>query len=118
MSKKVTKKYYAIKEGIDVKDKIVTSWPECEKLVIGYPAVYKSFKAEEGARAYLGTVDADKVKEQTRKGMEHKKKLKSTTKLIQTSIPMELYEKFAKKCEKFELDENEVIKGMIREWAF
>ena len=37
-------KYYAIKLGKGVRDKIVTSWSECEALVKGYKSVYKSFK--------------------------------------------------------------------------
>lgn len=49
-------KYYAIKVGKGVKDKIVTSWSECEALVKGYPSVYKSFKTEEEALEYLGAI--------------------------------------------------------------
>lgn len=42
-------KYYAIKIGKGVKDRIVRSWIECEALVKGYPAIYKSFKTEDEA---------------------------------------------------------------------
>ena len=51
------KKFYAIKEGIGVKDIIVRSWDECSKLVLGYNAVYKSFLPEDEAKKYLEIVD-------------------------------------------------------------
>ena len=47
MSKKKKQKYYAIKEGKGVKNKIVRTWTECKKLVLGYPSIYKSFYTEE-----------------------------------------------------------------------
>lgn len=48
MGKKKAKiKFYVIKEGIGVKDIIVTSWDECSKFVLGYNSVYKSFLTEE-----------------------------------------------------------------------
>ena len=43
MSKKKKQKYYAIKEGKGVKNKIVRTWSECKELVLGYPSIYKSF---------------------------------------------------------------------------
>ena len=48
--KKAKSKFYAIKDGIGVKDIIVTSWDECSKRVLGYNAVYKSFRTEEEAK--------------------------------------------------------------------
>lgn len=74
MAKKAQKKYYAIKEGKGVKDKIVNTWGECQKLVLGYNAVYKSFKTKDEAMEYLGNVNVVKVKEQTKKGIEFTKK--------------------------------------------
>lgn len=47
MVKKKAKKWYTIKDGKGVQNKILTSWTECEKLVKGYSAIYKSFKSEE-----------------------------------------------------------------------
>ena len=38
MSKKKKQKYYAIKEGKGVKNKIVRTWSECKELVLGYPS--------------------------------------------------------------------------------
>ena len=46
ISKKKKQKYYAIKVGKGVKDKIVRSWGECKELVLGYPSIYKSFSTE------------------------------------------------------------------------
>lgn len=46
-------KYYAIKEGNGVKDKIVRTRDECEKFVKSYPSVYKSFLTEDKALKYL-----------------------------------------------------------------
>lgn len=80
--KKIKSKFYAIKDGIGVKDIIVTSWSECSKLVLGYNAVYKSFRTEEEAKKYLGSVDVEKVKEQAKKGMEERLKKKLQDPLI------------------------------------
>ena len=46
-SKNKKQKYYAIKEGKGVKNKIVRTWSECKELVLGYPSIYKSFYTEE-----------------------------------------------------------------------
>ena len=119
MSKKSKSKvkYYAIKEGIGVKDKIVMSWNECSKLVLGYNAVYKSFSTLEEANRYLNIVDVDKVKEQTKIGIQKKKERRATTKAVSTRIENELYEKFNMKCEEFEMTKGEVIKMLIEEWV-
>ena len=42
MSKKKKQKYYAIKEGKGVKNKIVRTWSECKELLLGYPSIYLS----------------------------------------------------------------------------
>lgn len=46
-------KFYAIKVGKGVKDKIVESWEECQKYVIGFPSIYHSFKQRHLAERYL-----------------------------------------------------------------
>lgn len=56
------KKYYAIKLGKGVIDKIVDNWEECEKLVVGYPSVYKSFKSKKEAKSYLMNMTEEQVK--------------------------------------------------------
>lgn len=68
------KKYYAIKVGNGVTDKIVRSWEDCKKYVYGYDAVYKSFTSEEEALFYLKTVNVKRVKEQKAYNLEHNKK--------------------------------------------
>ena len=59
--KKKKKTFYAIKIGREVCDKIVNSWEECEKLVIGYPSVYKSFEHEKEAYKYLENMTPEEV---------------------------------------------------------
>lgn len=110
-------KYYAIKQGRGVENKIVRTWEECKELVHGYPAVYKSFKTEEEALDYLEVVDVKKVKEQTQKGMARKKKIKATTRAISIRIDKELYNDFIEKCERMDMDKDTVIKNMILEWV-
>ena len=73
-------KYYAIKEGKDVKNKIVRTWSECEALVKCYPSVYKSFKTEDEALEYLGTIkDVKKKLEENNKAKEYNKAKKRGT---------------------------------------
>lgn len=110
-------KYYAIKEGKNgIKNKIVRTWAECQKIVLGYPSVYKSFVTKEEALKYLDTVEVEKVKEQMTKGMEAKKKIKATTKAIHMRLDKKLVEDFEAKCERLELTPERAIKGMIEEW--
>lgn len=116
MSKKVKKKYYAIKEGKNVKNIIVNTWGECSKLVLGYNSVYKSFLTKEEAEKYLITVDVTKVKAQSKKGMEERKIRKATTKVLQIRLPSEIYNDFLKKCDELELDSDKTLENMIREW--
>jgi viroplasmin and RNaseH domain-containing protein len=116
MAKKVKQKYYAIKEGKGVKDKIVTTWSECQKLVLGYPAVYKSFITKDEAMDYLGTINVAKVKAQTKKGMEFTNKQKSTTKVLSVRLDKELVVDFNKKCDEIGLSKEIILKGMLEEW--
>ena len=67
------KKFYAIKLGNGVKDVVVKNWNECEKLVIGYPAVYKSFRTEKEANRYLNTMTQEQVEKQLLWNDIHKK---------------------------------------------
>lgn len=49
------KNFYAIKKGKNnVRNKIVNSWSECSKLVLGYQSEYKGFSSREEAEIYLG----------------------------------------------------------------
>ena len=48
----MTRKYYAVKKGRQTG--IYTSWPECQKMVIGFPgAVYRSFVDRPAAENWL-----------------------------------------------------------------
>ncbi|MBZ9693306.1 ribonuclease H family protein [Clostridium sp. M14] len=48
-------KYYAIRQiNGETINKILTNWDACKKLVTGNRAEYKSFKAEQEAKDYLG----------------------------------------------------------------
>ena len=67
------KKFYAIKLGSGVKDVVVNNWKECEKLVIGYPAIYKSFRTEKEANRYLNTMTQEQVEKQLLWNDIHKK---------------------------------------------
>ncbi|MBR9649141.1 RNase H1/viroplasmin domain-containing protein [Clostridium tyrobutyricum] len=73
-NKKKKKKYYAIKEGKGVTDKIVTTWEECKELVYGYPAVFKGFYTLDDAMEYLYTVNKEDVKKQFKYNMGKRKK--------------------------------------------
>ena len=114
--KKAKSKFYAIKDGIGVKDIIVTSWDECSKLVLGYNAVYKSFRTEEEAKKYLGSVDVEKVKEQAKKGMEDRKIKKETIRSLSIRLPKEMYNDFEEKCSSLNLDKDKAIFMLLDEW--
>lgn len=117
MVKKKTKvKFYAIKDGIGVKDIIVTSWKECSKLVLGYNSVYKSFINEEDAKKYLSNVNVNQIKEKAKKGMEEKKVKKETTRAFSIRLPKEIYNDFEEKCNSMNLDKDKAIFMLIEEW--
>lgn len=104
MVKKKAKKWYAIKDGKGVQNKILTSWTECEKLVKGYPAIYKSFKSEEEAKQYLLDIKDSSITEVRKiykKGREYKEKRKATTRPLNgVRIPKELFEILEQKAER------------------
>ena len=110
MAKAKKQKYYAIKKAREITDTVLgLSWEQIKPLVQGCNSVYKSFYTVEEAEHYLKTIDADKVIEQAHKGMEKKKKLKATTKLIQTRIPKDTYAEFLCKCEEMGFTTDTVI---------
>lgn len=67
------KKYYAIKVGKNVTDKIVNSWEECKELVIGYPSVYRSFKSRKEAELYIKNMTDEKIEIQLMWNEIHRK---------------------------------------------
>lgn len=114
------KKYYAIKKGKGVQNKIVETWAECEKLVLGYPAIYKSFKTEEEAKEYLGLNVKKKEKvenmEQEQIEKEPKKKKGKNERILKVCLNKELYKSFKEKCDEMDMSEDIIIKNMIMEW--
>lgn len=128
-------KFYAIKIGKGVENKIVTSWEECKELVQGFPAVYKSFFTIEEAVKYLDTVDVDKVRDQARYCMENKlnkiyveskptkvdkvtkpKVKKEPIRVVRSRLTQTDYFRFEEKCKEMGLDQSNVIKQLILEW--
>lgn len=116
-------KYYAIKVGKGVKDKIVTSWLECEALVKGYPSVFKSFKTEEEAKEYLGTIkDVKRKLEENNKAMEHNKAKKKSTVSVAyllkgVRIDKEVAEEFESKCNDLNISKEKILNELIKEWV-
>lgn len=116
-------KYYAIKTGKGVKDKIVTTWSECEQLVKGYPSVYKSFKTEEEAKLYLGSIkDVDKKLEENNKAMEYNKAKKKGTVSVANvfkgvRIDKVIAEEFEAKCNDLNISKEKILNELIREWV-
>lgn len=122
MAKKNVKKYYAIKSGINTKDKIVETWDECKKLTHGYPSIYKSFLTKKEAEEYLGSIKDVKAKlEKNNKAMTYKKDLKKNTVYVANEIKgfrvdKELWKSFEDKCAKMEMDKNKALLELIKEW--
>lgn len=116
-------KYYAIKVGKGVKDKIVTTWSECEALVKGYPSVYKSFKTEEEALEYLKVIkDIDKTIEENNKAMEYNKAKKKNTVSVAyllkgVRIDKEVAEEFESKCNDLNISKEKILNELIKEWV-
>ena len=116
MAKKVkvkVPKWYAIKDGKDVKNIIVTSWDECKVLVLGRNSIYKSFLSEEEAKRYLNKIDdrdVQRIKDRTAKMIIKSKERKSTTKPLNgLRIPSELYEIIEAKAERNNVDIEKLI---------
>lgn len=109
------KKYYAIKDGKGVKDKIVDTWGECKELVLGYPAKYKSFKTKDEAMEYLG-LKAIEEKIGVEPVKRIKKKKGKNQDILKICLDKELYKSFKEKCEKMNISEDMIIKNMIMEW--
>lgn len=116
-------KYYAIKEGKDVKNKIVRTWSECEALVKCYPSVYKSFKTEDEALEYLGTIkDVKKKLEENNKAKEYNKAKKRGTVSIANllkgvRIDKEVAEEFEDKCNDLNISKEKIVNELIKEWV-
>lgn len=116
-------KYYAIKEGKGVKNKIVRTWSECKELVLGYPSIYKSFYTEEEALEYLKAIkDVDKTLEENNKAMEYNKiKKKGTVSVANflkgVRIDKTIAEEFESKCNDLNISKEKILNELIKEWA-
>ena len=116
-------KYYAIKEGKGVKNKIVRTWSECKELVLGYPSIYKSFYTEEEALEYLKAIkDVDKTLEENNKAMEYNKiKKKGTVSVANflkgVRIDKTIAEEFEAKCKDLNISKEKILNELIKEWV-
>lgn len=114
------KKYYAIKIGKGVKNRIVDTWSECKELVLGYNSTYKSFKTREEAMEYLGF----KVKQESNTNTDEEEKVVKKPKkrkgknqdVLKVNLDKELYKSFQDKCNEMGMSEEMIIKNMIMEW--
>lgn len=118
---KSRKKYYAIKEGKDCKDKIVNTWDECKKFTHGYNAVYKGFQTLEEAEEYLGKIkekDIEKIREQKKFSMDKKKKEKAKGTHIGLRVPKEIYEELEKRSKTTGLKIEDLVKFALNQYLF
>ena len=116
-------KYYAIKVGKGVKNKIVRTWSECKELLLGYPSIYKSFKTEEEALEYLKAIkDTDKKLEENNKAMEYNKAKKKGTVSVANllkgvRIDKVIAEEFESKCNDLNISKEKILNELIKEWV-
>lgn len=116
-NKKLVKKYYAIKVGRGVKDKIVSTWEECKKYTYGYHSVFKAFITLGEAEEFLRYVNVEKVREQATFVIEKEKIIKATTSLVQARVPKGLYTEFQVKCNEYGWETDKGLIKLIEEWV-
>lgn len=119
------KKFYAIKKGNGVENKIVSTWEECKSLVEGYHSEFKSFKTEEDALKYLGIKNKrNKNNKKTNKKSDNgivnlkiqNKEDKSSSFKVQISY--ELYNDFMKKCIEKHLSKDMILAFIMNQWTY
>lgn len=119
------KKFYAIKKGNGVENKIVSTWEECKSLVEGYHSEFKSFKTEEDALKYLGIKNKrNKNNKKTNKKSDNgivnlkiqNKEDKSSSFKVQISD--ELYNDFMKKCIEKHLSKDMILAFIMNQWTY
>lgn len=119
------KKFYAIKKGNGVENKIVSTWEECKSLVEGYHSEFKSFKTEEDAIKYLGIKNKrNKNNKKTNKKSDNgivnlkiqNKEDKSSSFKVQISD--ELYNDFMKKCIEKHLSKDMILAFIMNQWTY
>lgn len=128
-------KFYAIKKGNGVENKIVLSWEECKSIVDGYPSEFKSFKTEDDALNYLGIKkNKSKNKNKNKKNnsqninLVEKKESKiinlqvqnksSKNKFFKVQISDELYNDFINKCIEKHLSKDMILGFIMNQWTY
>lgn len=110
-------KYYAIAKGRNVENVIVRSWEECRTLTNGYNSVFKSFKTEPEALAYLEDINVPDTQKKMSKNIAYKKRIRETTVQIKGRIPKSINEKLEDKCASQEITIEQVLNKLILEWV-
>lgn len=119
------KKFYAIKKGNGVENKIVSTWEECKSLVEGYHSEFKAFKTEEDALKYLGIKNKrNKNNKKTNKKSDNgivnlkiqNKEDKSSSFKVQISD--ELYNDFIEKCIEKHLSKDMILAFIMNQWTY
>ncbi|RGX03142.1 RNase H1/viroplasmin domain-containing protein [Paraclostridium sordellii] len=121
-------KFYAIKKGNGVENKIVLSWEECKSIVDGYPSEFKSFKTEEDALNYLG-IKKPKSKNKSKTKKQNNKKESSVINLqiqnkssknknFKVQISDELYNDFINKCLEKHLSKDMILGFIMNQWTY
>lgn len=119
------KKFYAIKKGNGVENKIVSTWEECKSLVEGYHSEFKSFKTEEDALKYLGIKNKrnknnKKTNKKSDNGIVNLKiqNKEDTSSSFKVQISDELYNDFMKKCIEKHLSKDMILAFIMNQWTY
>lgn len=128
-------KYYAIKKGRGIENKIVRSWSECKKIVEGYNSEFKAFKVEEEALEYLGITKKSKVTKNragSKKDVADTVKNKNDNDIVnlrvenksnkssnfKVQISDELYNDFIRKCSEKHLSKDLILAFIMNGWTY
>lgn len=112
------KKYYAVKVG-RTNNVIVGTWDKCKELVDHFPrAVYKSFLTKAEAEKYLNSdVKVYRQKKDIGKNPSSDNKTTKKVNVIKVTLKSELYIKFNKLCDTYQVSVDKQIERLIKEWA-
>ena len=115
-------KYYAIKQGRGITNKIVRSWDECKELTHGYKSIYKSFKTEEEALEYLNITDVTKTLKVNDEAIRYTKSRKSNTVSVThflkgVRVDKSVVEAFERKCLDINVSKEVILESLLKEWT-
>ena len=115
-------KYYAIKQGKGVSNKIVRTWDECKSLTHGYKSIYKSFKTEEEALEYLNITDVTKTLKVNDEAIRYTKSRKSNTVSVThflkgVRVDKSVVEAFEHKCLDINVSKEVILESLLKEWT-